>query len=609
VIKSAPQRAMPTDPLQPLGPMPSPSPEGLDGARKAAISAQFAKIIQSKSFSNAERLRELLGFIAENYLKGNLGALKESNIGVEVFGKPPGFDSNVDSAVRTTAKRLRSKLSTYYYSEGRSDALLIELPQGHYIPRFTQRSPEGRHGVQVSPVRGSQWTSIAKRVTLIILSARAFSLLTKVFGALAVAGAAIVLAIVVGRAPSHSIAPHVQVGRALVRSTSEGRAPIRIILKYPAAFLALSPDGKKVFVTSGPPDGARTLTIVSVEKGAVLKTVMLPADSGSMAVSPDGKLYVGSLTEGIMIYDITRDELYPGVIPTHGSVLGMAITPDGKKLFLAMGQHGVRRLLVKTGKLKQITTEPCPQYLALDSFAQRLYVTYQCSGPGGRLGHDSIEVFDAQKEGRLGILSGLPMVGGDISVSTDGQLAMLDGWDACRQPAYDHVGCPVVPSHIYHLLRTSDRQILRSFALPVTTGSARFIDDSRFLVTGASVTVIDAASGGTRERWEHGLGDYAQAIVAPTARRVLIGGQDLLVLDVEDGECSPAQEGLVHLYSGDGTIEDAANVTELTPRGRVDFAPGRIGQAFFFSGTGGSSTGPKRVNMTSAPKIRRFLCT
>src|SRR5262249_34685849 len=141
-----------------------------------------------------------------------------------------------------------------------------------------------------------------------------------------------------------------------------------------------------------------------------------------------------------------------------------------------------------------------------------------------------------------------------------------------------------------------ERRVVRSFAFPVGAhGPPRFVDSTRFLVLGNSILVVDATSGVIRERWEHGLGSCEWQVIAPNGRRVFIAcraTRELLVLDVEDPSCSPPQTGLVYLYSGDGTMEDAANVTELAPHGYVSFVPGKVGQAFFFDGTGAFLQGP-----------------
>ncbi len=402
--------------------------------------------------------------------------------------------------------------------------------------------------------------------------------------------------LVAGRSPPSPIQNPIRVGRVLARSTSEGRSPTRIKVSHPVEYLALSKDGKKLFATTNWSINPRTLSIVNTVDGKV-QTSILPTGASALSVSPDGKLFIGSNADGIMIFDSGKNQLVPRLIATHGPVRDIAITPDGRKAFLAMSQFGVKRLLIRTGDLKQITNEVCPEHLALDPSGRRLYVSYQCGGPGGRDGHDSLEIFDAEKEESLGIFTGPPMVGGPLSVSPDGRLLTVDGFDACSIPAYDHIGCPVVPSHIYHLVRPADRQLLRSFPFPVDTGGpASFVDASRLLVPGAPVTVIDAASGTVRESWQPGPGQYQSAVATRDGRRVFLGGNhDILILETEDQGCSPPQDGLAQFYSGDGTMEDTAAITGLTPRGNVSFVQGKVGQSFFFDGTG-SLDGPWTAN-------------
>jgi hypothetical protein len=67
-------------------------------------------------------------------LDGRGEGLKEYLIGVGVFGKGPGFDPRLDSAVRVEARRLRGKLEEYYQRDGASDAVRIRLPKGGYVP-------------------------------------------------------------------------------------------------------------------------------------------------------------------------------------------------------------------------------------------------------------------------------------------------------------------------------------------------------------------------------------------------------------------------------------------------------------------------------------------
>src|SRR5262249_52982411 len=93
------------------------------------------------SFVRSERVSKLLRFLVERVLEDKQHELKESVIGVEVFGRKPDYDPKVDSTVRTEAARLRARLSKYYSTEGSQDSLLIELPKGGYVPGFQQRGP------------------------------------------------------------------------------------------------------------------------------------------------------------------------------------------------------------------------------------------------------------------------------------------------------------------------------------------------------------------------------------------------------------------------------------------------------------------------------------
>ena len=83
---------------------------------------------------------QLLAFVVKATLDGEADSLKETIIGVFVFGRSPDFDPKVDTIVRSQAWRLRAKLKKYYACEGYQDSVIIDLPRGHYIPVFHARS-------------------------------------------------------------------------------------------------------------------------------------------------------------------------------------------------------------------------------------------------------------------------------------------------------------------------------------------------------------------------------------------------------------------------------------------------------------------------------------
>ncbi len=105
-------------------------------AGAAAVRAELERIISSPPFEDAERLVRFLNFVVEQTLAGSGHLLKESVIGVEVFGRAPGYDPKADPIVRVQARRLRTKLDNWYQEGGRTSAIRIALPKGGYAPEF-----------------------------------------------------------------------------------------------------------------------------------------------------------------------------------------------------------------------------------------------------------------------------------------------------------------------------------------------------------------------------------------------------------------------------------------------------------------------------------------
>ena len=56
-------------------------------------------MLASPCFARAERISKLLRFLVERHLAGRDSELKESLIGVEVYGRDPGYDTKLDSTV------------------------------------------------------------------------------------------------------------------------------------------------------------------------------------------------------------------------------------------------------------------------------------------------------------------------------------------------------------------------------------------------------------------------------------------------------------------------------------------------------------------------------
>src|SRR5216117_3226710 len=106
-----------------------------NGTAPQGVAEQLERILSSQSFGNSSQASRLLRFVVERTLEGHEEEIKETVLGVEVFGRQ-SFDPRTDPIVRVEASRLRQKLTTYYQSEGKEDGLRIVLPKRGYVPVF-----------------------------------------------------------------------------------------------------------------------------------------------------------------------------------------------------------------------------------------------------------------------------------------------------------------------------------------------------------------------------------------------------------------------------------------------------------------------------------------
>jgi adenylate cyclase len=101
------------------------------------VKAQLEKILESNTFKESERLKNFLRFVVEQTLDGKGDQLKQYTIATSAFDRSVKFDPQKDPIVRIQAGRLRQHLNKYYRMEGKNDTLLIEIPKGSYIPKFS----------------------------------------------------------------------------------------------------------------------------------------------------------------------------------------------------------------------------------------------------------------------------------------------------------------------------------------------------------------------------------------------------------------------------------------------------------------------------------------
>jgi len=142
-----------------------------------AVRLQLDRLLASPQFRASKRCQALLTHVIESYLEGALERVKERIIGFEVFGRDPGYDTNQDSVVRTTAAEVRKRLAQYYLEPDHEQEIRFLLPPGSYVPEFrwpispTQPAPPVPESetlpavlpapVGIEPARRWLWTAVA----------------------------------------------------------------------------------------------------------------------------------------------------------------------------------------------------------------------------------------------------------------------------------------------------------------------------------------------------------------------------------------------------------------------------------------------------------------
>lgn len=126
-------------------------------AELESIRAAVTRIQKSAGFRRSKQLRAFLVYVVEKAAEGAHHELKEYSIGVDVFGRSKDYEPRLDPIVRVQARNLRLRLRNYYQTEGRDARVVIEMPEGAYIPRITIGAPHDPAATTVAllPFTGS----------------------------------------------------------------------------------------------------------------------------------------------------------------------------------------------------------------------------------------------------------------------------------------------------------------------------------------------------------------------------------------------------------------------------------------------------------------------
>ena len=278
----------------------------------------------------------------------------------------------------------------------------------------------------------------------------------------------------------------------------------------------MTPDGREVYVTDMDADA---VTVIDTRSRTVTATVSVGKNPKAIVVSPDGRhVYVANNGGNVSVIDTGTKQVATistdaAAVTGRNNVRDLAITPDGRTLYLAMEWSGLQAVDLATGNVARVSNVVCPEGLAMKPDGKRLYVSYQCNGPGeGSPGHDTVAIIDLQPNmpcslggtiPKACMIAGFPNVGGQIVLSPDGSQLWINGNDACSQPAYDHAGCPTAPSSVDNVIDTATNKLQKTIAFPVGDGNGpiSFSPDGKSVIIGGGVLlkVLDRPSASVRQ--------------------------------------------------------------------------------------------------------------
>lgn len=351
----------------------------------------------------------------------------------------------------------------------------------------------------------------------------------------------------------------------------------RLLAAGPApGALALAAGGSELYVANVE---ARTLTVLDTRALRAVSTIRL--GERPMVLAANGERVLAGGPDGLEAVDIRTQRVSP--VAVGGGVYDIAVTPDGRFAYLAERFDGLERLDLARLEVEHIATPSCPSVLALSPKRGTLYVGYQCGGPAGGRGHDSIGVWDmAQARFTAALAGDVPLVATAMAVSPDGNELWVSGGDVCTA-AYDHRGCPAGATGLVYVYSTATRKRLHTLALRTgAVNQLQFIDGGRLALLDAAV--FDTTRYEALER----LPDTVSAIVTVPAHARAFASLPqrgaVAVFDAPCRLCTPPTTDLVAWWRGDGSGADAWGNLGAQAAAGQEYAPGLTGQAFAFRG-------------------------
>jgi len=150
-------------------------------------------------------------------------------------------------------------------------------------------------------------------------------------------------------------------------------------------FSAVSPDGTRLYVSN---TASSSVTVFDTSTRLAVGHLTLPSNPHRLTVSPNGNtLYVGDFTNGrVWAVDVRTDSpTISETIPPTGTlggtgIRGLAVRPDGQKLYVAVGHAYTVAVIDTSNTLSRSTFGPFPSGLAGQNFATTDQIVFSPDG-------------------------------------------------------------------------------------------------------------------------------------------------------------------------------------------------------------------------------------
>lgn len=114
--------------------------------------ALIRRIAASQLFRRSVRLRDFLLYVSRQEIRNPSADVHEQEIGANVFGRSPHYDTGQDNIVRVNATELRKRIELYFATEGVDETLTVAIPRGSYMPVFSWRARETQPSSALAPL-------------------------------------------------------------------------------------------------------------------------------------------------------------------------------------------------------------------------------------------------------------------------------------------------------------------------------------------------------------------------------------------------------------------------------------------------------------------------